>query len=93
MTLTSFFALFLWKYILYNQLVVRDMVNSKSLGSLLHIVYTLGFTLVIETMGMITIWLSIHGTMDMNLEEELAFAVFHSISAFVTPDSPRFRAI
>jgi Trk-type K+ transport system membrane component len=84
MTLTSFFALFfMGNTSLYNQLVVRDMVNSKSLGSLLStLLYTLGFTLVIETMGMITIWLSIHGTMDMNLEEELAFAVFHSISAF-----------
>lgn len=84
MTLTSFFALFfMGNTSLYNQLVVRDMVNSKSLGSLLStLLYTLGFTLVIETMGMITIWLSIHGTMDMNLEEELAFAVFHSVSAF-----------
>ena len=84
MTLTSFFALFfMGNTSLYNQLVVRDMVNSKSLGSLLStLLYTLGFSLVIETMGMITIWLSIHGTMDMNLEEELAFAVFHSISAF-----------
>ena len=84
MTLTSFFALFfMGNTSLYNQLVVRDMVNSKSLGSLLStLLYTLGFTLVIETMGMITIWLSIHGSMDMNLEEELAFAVFHSISAF-----------
>ena len=84
MTLTSFFALFfMGNTSLYNQLVVRDMVNSKSLGSLLStLLYTLGFTLVIETMGMITVWLSIHGTMDMNLEEELAFAVFHSISAF-----------
>jgi Trk-type K+ transport systems, membrane components len=84
MTLTSFFALFfMGNTSLYNQLVVRDMVNSKSLGSLLStLLYTLGFTLVIETMGMITIWLSIHGTMEMNLEEELAFAVFHSVSAF-----------
>lgn len=84
MTLTSFFALFfMGNTSLYNQLVVRDMVNSKSLGSLLStLLYTLGFTLVIETMGMITIWLSIHGTMGMNLKEELAFAVFHSISAF-----------
>ncbi|WP_308764008.1 potassium transporter TrkG [uncultured Bacteroides sp.] len=84
MTLTSFFALFfMGNTSLYNQLVVRDMVNSKSLGSLLStLLYTLGFTLVIETMGMITIWLSIHGTMDMNLEEELAFSVFHSVSAF-----------
>ena len=84
MTLTSFFALFfMGNTSLYNQLVVRDMVNSKSLGCLLYtLLYKLGFNLVIETMGMITIWLSIHGTMDMNLEEELAFAVFHSISAF-----------
>ena len=31
---------------------------------------------------MISIWFSIHGTLGMTLEGELAFAAFHSISAF-----------
>lgn len=84
MTLTSFFAMFfMGNTSLYNQLVVRDMVSSNSLSSLLStLLYILGFTLVIEGIGMLSIWLSIHGTLGMSLEEELAFSAFHSISAF-----------
>lgn len=84
MTLTSFFAMFfMGNTSLYNQLVVRDMVSSDSLGSLLStLLYILGFTLVIETGGMIALFLNIHGTLGMSLEGELAFAAFHSISAF-----------
>ncbi len=84
MTLTSFFALFfMGNTSIYNQLVVRDMVSSNSLNSLFStLIYILGFTLVIEAMGMAAIWLSINGTMGMSLKEELAFAAFHSISAF-----------
>mgnify|MGYP007011126810 CR=1 FL=1 len=53
MTLTSFFAMFfMGNTSLYNQLVVRDMVSSNSLNSLLStLVYILGFTLVIEGIG------------------------------------------
>ena len=84
MTLTSFFAMFfMGNTSLYNQLVVRDMVSSNSLGSLLStLLYILGFTMVIEGAGMVSIWLGIHGTLGMSLEEELAFSAFHSISAF-----------
>ena len=50
MTLTSFFAMFfMGNTSLYNQLVVRDMVSSQSLSSLLStLLYILGFTLAIE---------------------------------------------
>ena len=84
MTLTSFFAMFfMGNTSLYNLLVVRDMVSSNSLGSLLStLLYILGFTMVIEGAGMVSIWLGIHGTLGMSLEEELAFSAFHSISAF-----------
>lgn len=84
MTLTSFFAMFfMGNTSLYNQLVVRDMVSSNSLGSLLStLLYILGFTMVIEGAGMVSIWLGIHGTLGMSLEEELALSAFHSISAF-----------
>ncbi len=84
MTLTSFFALFfMGNTSLYNQLVVREMVSSNSLNSLLStLLYILGFTLVLEGIGMAGIWLSIHGTMGMSLQAELAFSAFHSISAF-----------
>lgn len=84
MTLTSFFAMFfMGNTSLYNQLVVRDMVSSNSLNSLLStLVYILVFTLAIEGLGMLAIWSDIHGTMGMDFEEELAFSAFHSISAF-----------
>lgn len=84
MTLTSFFAMFfMGNTSLYNQLVVRDMVSSNSLNSLLStLVYILGFTLAIEGAGMLAIWSDIHGAMGMDIHEELAFSAFHSISAF-----------
>lgn len=84
MTLTSFFAMFfMGNTSLYNQLVVRDMVSSNSLGSLFStLLYILGFTLIIEGIGMVFIWLGIHDTLGMDLHEELAFSAFHSISAF-----------
>ena len=83
MTLTSFFAMFfMGNTSLYNQLVVRDMVSSNSLNSLLStLVYILAFTLVIEGIGMLAIWET--STDDgMDLQEELAFSAFHAISAF-----------
>lgn len=84
MTLTSFFAMFfMGNTSLYNQLVVRDMVSSNSLNSLFStLVYILSFTLVIEGVGMLAIWGNIHGTMGMDIQEELAFSGFHAISAF-----------
>lgn len=84
MTLTSFFAMFfMGNTSIYNQLVVRDMMSSNSLGSLLStLLYILGFTLVIESIGMFVIFISIHGTLGMDLQNELAFSAFHSISAF-----------
>ena len=84
MTLTSFFALFfMGNTSIYNQLVVRDMVSSKSLNSLLStLLYILFFTLFIELIGALLIWGSIHGTLDMTIKEEIGFSIFHSISAF-----------
>ena len=84
MTLTSFFTMFfMGNTTLYNQLVVRDMVSSNSLNSLFStLLYILTFTLVVEGIGMVAIWFSIQGTLGMNFEQEMAFAAFHSISAF-----------
>lgn len=84
MTLTSFFAMFfMGNTSLYNQLVIGDMISSNSLNSLLStLLYILGFTLVIEGVGMVLIWWNIHGTLGMSLNQELYFSVFHSISAF-----------
>lgn len=84
MTFTSFFAVFfMGGSSIYNQIVMKDMVNSKSLNSLLStLLYILFFTIVIEAFGAFAIWLSVHGTLGMTFEEEIGFSVFHSISAF-----------
>lgn len=84
MTFTSFFALFFsGNTSVYSQLMVKDMIYSKTVNSLLPtLLYILGFTLVIELVGAVAIFASIHGTLDMSLEDELIFSGFHSLSAF-----------
>ncbi len=84
MTLTSFFAMsFMGNSSLGNQLMVSNMISSKSLSSLFStLLYILGFTFIIEVAGALLILFDIHGTMGMTLSEELFFALFHSISAF-----------
>ncbi len=84
MTLTSFFAMsFMGNSSLFNQVMVSDMVSSKSLGSLFStLIYIFVFTFIIESAGAILIFFDIHGTMGMSLQEEIGFSIFHSISAF-----------
>ncbi len=84
MTITSFFAIFFMGGTgLYSQFALRDVVGTEMFGSLLSTLLTiLGFTFVIEGIGALFLWLSIHGTLGMTLHEEVFFAVFHSISAF-----------
>lgn len=84
MTLTCFFAMFfMGNTSVYNQLAVRDMISSDSLSSLLStVIYILFFTLVIEGAGMLVLFLSIHGTLGMTMQQEMVFAAFHSILAF-----------
>lgn len=84
MTITSFFALFfMGNTSLYNQVLVRDMVSSKSLASLWSTLLNIfGFTAVFELVGALAIFIDIHGSLDMDFRHELFFSVFHSISAF-----------
>ena len=68
---------------LYDQFALRDMISSDTFSSLMStLLYILGFTLGIEAIGAVSIWLSIHGSMDMTLYEEIFFSIFHAISAF-----------
>lgn len=84
MTFTSFFALFFsGNTSIYSQLLVKDMIYSKSINALLPtLLYILLSTLVIELVGAVAIYLTIHGQLEMTLEEELVFSAFHSLSAF-----------
>ena len=84
MTITSFFALFfMGNSSIYNQMLVRDMVSSKSLASLWSTLLNIfGFTVFIELAGAVAIFFNIHGTIGLSLGQELFFSLFHSISAF-----------
>lgn len=84
MTFTSFFALFFsGNTSIYSQLMVKDMVYSKTINSLLPtLLYIFFFTLAIELVGAVLIFASVHGTLGMSLEDELIFSGFHSLSAF-----------
>lgn len=84
MTLTSFFAVFFMGNASFNsQMMISDMVSSKSLSSLVStLLYILGFTVIIEVVGAVVLFMDIHGTMGMSLNEEIWFSVFHSVSAF-----------
>ena len=84
MTITSFFALFfMGNTSIYNQMLVRDMVSSKSLASLWSTLLNIfGFTALLELAGAVAIFLDIHGTIGLDLHHELFFSVFHSVSAF-----------
>lgn len=84
MTFTSFFALFFsGNNSVYSQVVVKDMIYSKTINSVLStLLYILGFTLVVELIGAFLIFINIHDTLDMSLQDELIFSGFHSLSAF-----------
>lgn len=84
MTFTSFFALFFTgNTSIYSQLMVKDMIYTKTINSLLPtLLYILGFTLVVELIGAAAIFATVHGTLGMSLEDELIFSGFHSLSAF-----------
>lgn len=84
MTFTSFFALFFsGNNSVYSQVVVKDMIYSKTINSVLStLLYIFGFTVVIELIGALFIFISVHGTLGMSLEDELIFSGFHSLSAF-----------
>lgn len=85
MTFTSFFALFFsGRPSIYSQLMVKDMIYSKSINSLLPtLLYILMFTLTVEAVGALAIYWSVVDTIAGYTGADYAwFAVFHSISAF-----------
>lgn len=83
MTITSFLAIFFMDGMgLYSQFTFKDMLSSSADSLISTLLHVLGFTLVIEVIGAAFLWMSIHGTLDMTLSEEIFFSVFHSISAF-----------
>lgn len=84
LTFTSFFALFFsGASSVYNQLLIRDMVYSKTMNSLIPtLVYIIGFTLSVEAIGAVAIFFTIPDGMLPDIREKLVFAGFHSLSSF-----------
>lgn len=84
MTLTSFFALFfIGEISVNNQMVVKELVSSKSLSSIWSTLKNIiAFTFTLEALGAVLIFFSIHGDLDMDIEDEVFFSIFHAISAF-----------
>ncbi len=84
MTFTSFFALFFsGNASVYSQLMVKDMIYTKSINSLLPtLLYIFLFTIVIEAIGAVFIWMSIHDVLAMSVHDQIIFSAFHSMSAF-----------
>ena len=85
MTFTSFFALFFsGNTSIYSQLMVKDMVYSKTANALLPtLLYIFIFTVTIEITGAAGIYLSLPDNFPLtSLEDRLIFSGFQSISAF-----------
>lgn len=84
LTFTSFFALFFsGRTSIYNQLLMRDFVFSKSMSSLGSVVlYILIFTLSVEAIGAVAIWACVPADLFDNEGNKVFFAIFHSVSAF-----------
>lgn len=81
---TSVFAIFYaGSTSVYNQLLIRDMIYSKSMDALLPtLLYILGFTLSIETIGAFLIYVTVPSSLFTTLSDKLIFSAFHSMSAF-----------
>lgn len=85
MTFTSVFALFFsGNASIYSQLMVKDMIYTKTINSLLPTLLLIClFTLTVEAVGAAAVLWSIHGAIPgMTLRQEVAFSLFHSLSAF-----------
>lgn len=85
MTFTSFFALFFsGRPSIYSQLMVKDMIYSKTINSLLPtLLYILVFTLSVEAIGAVAIYWSVVDTIPGYTQSDyLVFSAFHALSAF-----------
>lgn len=84
LTFTCFFAIFFsGRTSIYNQLLVRDFIYSRTMSSLIPtLLYVLGFTLVVETLGAFAIYCTVSPEMFPDVSDRIVFSAFHSLSAF-----------
>lgn len=83
-TFTSFFAIFFsGAPSIYSQLLIRDMVYSKTINNLIPtLLYILTFTIIIELIGATAIYFTIPDALDMTVSDKIIFSGFHSLSSF-----------
>jgi Trk-type K+ transport system membrane component len=83
-TFTSFFALFFsGNQSIYSQLLVKDMIYSKSMNSLLPtLLYILTFTIIVELIGAVAVYFTLPENLHLDFESKIGVAIFHSMSAF-----------
>ena len=83
-TFTSFFALFYsGSQSIYSQLLIKDIVYSKSMSSLVPTLLTiLFFTLTMELVGAAAVYFTLPEISGMNENERIFASIFHSTSSF-----------
>lgn len=84
MTFTSFFGFFFKGNFSYSsQIYIKDFVNSDQLADLFKVIFKiLLFTIIIEGIGALIIFMSLEGDFLNSTGERWFFSIFHSISAF-----------
>lgn len=85
LTFTSFFAIFFsGNTSIYSQLLVKDMISSKSVNALMPtLLYIFMFTIVVELTGALAVWWTTHDYLThMSPGQQISFSLFHSLSAF-----------
>ncbi len=84
LTFTSFFSLFFTgRPSIYNQLLMRDFIYSKSMGALIPmLLYILAFTLCVEAIGAVGIYFTLPAGLCATTAERIGCAAFHAIAAF-----------
>ncbi|MDZ4844521.1 MAG: potassium transporter TrkG [Chitinophagales bacterium] len=84
MTLTGFFGLFFkGKSSVHESLAMRDYLNSLDLGEVRNfLMVVVSFTLSIELIGAVGIYLFMESAPLAGFEERFFFSLFHAVSAF-----------
>lgn len=84
LTFTCFFAIFFsGRTSVYNQLLVRDMIYSKTMNSLFPtLLYIMAFTMTIEVVGAVAYYFTVPETLFADTSQRLLCAVFQSLSSF-----------
>lgn len=83
-TFTSFFAIFFsGTPSIYSQLLIKDMVYSKTINNLIPtLLYILAFTISVEIIGAFAVYLTIPDSLGMDISDKIIFSAFHSLSSF-----------